>query len=865
MIRSMQHVQGQDSQGQNSHGHDSHRQILSDDQHRGPDRDHRAVGSELASSGWTSPQAWGAAAIIVLFWAALNWAWLSGALTIPWDAKAHFQPQFQFLAASLARGEAPFWNPHVFAGHPQIADPQALIFSPPHLLAALLFPRPGPIVGDAVVLASLLAGALALMMLFRDRDWAPAGGVTAALVFAFGAAASWRIQHVGQAMSLSYFAITLWLMSRALSQGSMRYGLAAGFTAGLMILGRDQVALVGVYTLAGLTIAAWLQSGHPLRAIGRSLKPLLAMGLAAVLTAAVPILFTLMLAEQSNRPTIDLDGAGKGSLHHASLLTLFVANLFGAAGPLENFWGQPSPAWNGFFGNVDLFLARNMSVAYVGALPLLAILGIGILRGRAWDAGIRAVAIATALVLLYALGRYTPLFGALFALLPGVSFYRRPADALFNFGALAAILSGYCVHVLATGPLVKAKVWRWLAGGIMVALAFGAAIWLALLLGRGRVALVPLTVAVILFALSGVMLWFLRRAHLSAPLGAALLVASLLGVDLATSNGPSESTGLPTSQYDVLRPDTANPTIALLKAELARAAAPDRRDRVELAGIDFHWPNATMTHGLDHTLGYNPLRLGDYSRATGAGDHIALPDQRMFSALMPGYRSLLADMLGLRFIASRGPIEAIDRSLTPALLASGPIRQIGRTADAYIYENHNALPRVLVVPEARVADAEAILASGNWPGGFDPRRSVILGSLPQPAPCNTPETTSPGNTSPGNTSSGNTSPAVSSASIRRYANTTVTVDVVSTGCGFLVLNDVWQRWWSVEVNGRFEPLLKANVLFRAVQVPAGSSTVVFRFEPFRGLADDLARRVPRGVISAIDAGLHSIARLMAGR
>lgn len=801
--------------------------------------------------GWTRSQVWGTTAIIVAFWAALNWAWLSGALTIPWDAKAHFQPQFQFLAASLARGEVPFWNPHVFGGHPQIADPQSLIFSPPHLIAALLFPKPGPIVGDSVVLVSLLAGAMALMMLFRDRDWAPAGAVTAALVFAFGAAASWRIQHIGQVMSLSYFAITLWLMSRALSRGSVRYGLGAGFTAGLMILGRDQVALVGCYTLAGLTFAAWLQSGKPVRAIIRSLKPLVAMAFATLLTAALPILFTLMLAEQSNRPAIDLDGAHKGSLHYASLLTLFIANLFGAAGPLENFWGQPSPTWNGFFGDVELFLARNMSVAYVGALPLLAIICIGVLRGRAWDAGIRAIALATVLVLLYALGRYTPLFNTLFAVLPGVSFYRRPADALFNFGALAAILAGYLVHVLATHPLPKARLWTWLSGGLIMALSFGAAIWLAVLLDRGKVALVPLITAAILFALSGVMLWFLRTAHLSAPLGAALFVAAMLGMDLATSNGPSESTGLPTAQYDVLRPDTANPTIALLRAELARTAAPDRRDRVELAGIDFHWPNATMTHGLDHTLGYNPLRLGDYSRATGAGDHVALPDQRTFSKLMPGYRSLLADMLGLRFIASRGPLEAIDKSLTPAILANGPIRQIGRTADAYIYENRGALPRVLVVREAKSADKEAILTTGIWPATFDPQRTVLLSG--------------PVEAEPTCAAQNGTLPASNSASITSYTNTIVTVEVKSTACGFLVLNDVWQRWWTVEVNGQFEPLLKGNVLFRAVQVPAGTSTVVFRFQPFWGLADDVSRRMPRPVTRAIEKGLYTLMQMLAGR
>ena len=63
----------------------------------------------------------------------------------------------------------------------------------------------------------------------------------------------------------------------------------------------------------------------------------------------------------------------------------------------------------------------------------------------------------------------------------------------------------------------------------------------------------------------------------------------------------------------------------MLKRLLAPAAAPDRRDRVELLGVGFEWPNAPMIHGFDHTLGYNPLRLADFSDATGARDYIAGP------------------------------------------------------------------------------------------------------------------------------------------------------------------------------------------------------------------------------------------------
>src|ERR1041384_4694449 len=75
---------------------------------------------------------------------ALASPWLSGAVEIPYDAASQFYPEFAFLARSLATGQSPFWTPNIFAGWPQIADPQSLIFSPLHFVAAFLVPSPSP-------------------------------------------------------------------------------------------------------------------------------------------------------------------------------------------------------------------------------------------------------------------------------------------------------------------------------------------------------------------------------------------------------------------------------------------------------------------------------------------------------------------------------------------------------------------------------------------------------------------------------------------------------------------------------------------------------------------------------------------------
>ena len=97
--------------------------------------------------------------------------WLADVVRIPWDSVSQFYPQFAFLARSFASGQSPFWTPNVFAGWPQIADPQSLVLSPLHLLVALFAPNPTPRLFDAVTFGLLYAGGAGVMLLFRERRW----------------------------------------------------------------------------------------------------------------------------------------------------------------------------------------------------------------------------------------------------------------------------------------------------------------------------------------------------------------------------------------------------------------------------------------------------------------------------------------------------------------------------------------------------------------------------------------------------------------------------------------------------------------------------------------------------------------------
>ncbi len=73
---------------------------------------------------------------------------------------------------------------------------------------------------------------------------------------------------------------------------------------------------------------------------------------------------------------------------------------------------------------------------------------------------------------------------------------------------------------------------------------------------------------------------------------------------------------------------------------------------------------------------------------------------------------------------------------------------------------------------------------------------------------------------------------------------------------YLVFAETWYPGWSATVNGAPVPILRANLAFQAVALPAGESEVVFRYR-----INDF------GAGAAISAGalIAALALLLGGR
>ncbi len=758
-----------------------------------------------------------AAAFCAVFigWLVFASPWLAGSFTIPYDAKAHFQPQLQFLANALHSGQSPFWTPNVFAGSPQIADPQSLIFSPAFLLAYF---EPEPSFRQLDLYCFLLLGltAFSVLMLFKDKGWHPAGAAVAALTAAFGGSSIWRIQHIKQIEGFAFSMLCLWLVSRALERKSVPYGVLAGLAAGVMLVEPGQIALIACYLLAGYILYHWLSAPRFWLSVKQTFAPLLAGGAIATVLAAAPIILTLLFVEGSNRPEIAFKEAGRGSLHPASLLTAVVPDLYAVHSNLP-FWGPGSIEWNADW----LSMNENMSQVYIGALPILVLIAVGFMKGGVFAREIRFFAIAVTGLLLFALGRYTGFFTLAYDYFPGVDLFRRPADATYALGGTASILSGYLLHRFLSDQELSSR--QKLGVAAILGLIFVMSLGVAAAHSHFYGAIRPVALSVGVFTTGWLSLVFVKRYSAQHATLAVVALAAFTSFDLAMNNGPNRSTAQKPSYYDELRADTKDDTVAFLKTHVASPQNSPRRDRVEMVGLGFEWPNIGLIHGFDHTMGYNPLRLAEVTDGMGATETVADAYQRKFSPLFPSYRSIMADLLGIRYIATDRPVEKIDKQLR-----SGDLTLVANAHNTYIYENPRALPRVLFAFDWLPADFERMTKDGHWPY-FDPRRTVLLRgkqqslmSMLQPRPVSLPE---------------------AAADIQIYRNTEVQVAVDTPRPGFLVLNDVWHPWWFGSLDGKPAEIHRANVLFRAIEVPAGKHVVRFEFRPIQGAIKEIMARL----------------------
>jgi hypothetical protein len=158
---------------------------------------------------------------------------------------------------------------------------------------------------------------------------------------------------------------------------------------------------------------------------------------------------------------------------------------------------------------------------------------------------------------------------------------------------------------------------------------------------------------------------------------------------------------------------------------------------------------------------------------------------------------------------------------------SGRYRLV-HSGDVKIYENLDVLPRAFVVSQAIVAANDEIALATMRDPSFDPATDVVLADSPSI------ERESPGErrvTGSTDNRQERADTQLAQTELILYEPEQIIASVTTPSDGWLVLSDAWYPGWEATVDGQPVPIERANILFRAVAIPAGRHRVEWVFRP----------------------------------
>ncbi len=727
-----------------------------------------------------------------------------------YDALVYFVPQRIYLANALRAGQIPLWDPDIFLGAPFLANPQTAVLYPLSWLFVI-----GPahaIYTLQLVLHAFLAAVFTYALARQAFNVAPLAAVVGGLAYAFGGFAVGQVGHLNQISAAAWLPAVLLAYHRFAHTRLPRWIAFGALALALQLLaGHPQETYMTLIVLGifGIVWAPWTKPTKlAIIAVGG-----VAMCLLGGLVSAAQLLPTLELAPLSIRGEgVNWKDAVAGSLPSY----LAVRALF------PPFWVRvPNTEFLGYAGAVSV------------TLGLLAIV-----FGRARPVIFGAVLCALGIVL--ALGENTGVYGWAFQTVPGFDTFRVPARWLLLWEFGAALLAAVGADWIGRGSHAVLRNRTVLIRAVLLALV--AMMALAWQINEGEDFVQRRTPAMWL-VLAAATLAAGALPHLGRPALAVGLLVVLSGAELWAAADASPGRQAPpaivsagetvewlrgrgvTNNDRIL--SIARPEYVPVREPAIVAAAGDVPESIAYAAIvaqkwhDTLTPNVPLQYGFTTADGYDGgvLPLLRWVRLSSVVVPEPRPDGVLLSRLETVPSGRILDLLGVRYVITNEGVVPGDG-----------VNVAVDFGDLQIVERSGVTARDLIVFGASVSDDETALARMRQPT-WDSSREVVL--------------------------SDGQSIAASRESVavlpQQRTPTYWRARVSLPQDGYLLQREAWYPGWHARIDGKDVPVVRADVLYRGVPVPAGEHDVEVSFD---------SASVQRGALLSL-AGLIVVALVLA--
>ena len=751
--------------------------------------------------------------LLIAFWGMLAWPWLSGQVTIPYDGKIFHLPVTAIVMDEISKGIFPSWNPFLAGGSPLLSDPQTLIYSPLYMILMGTGDYYSNHWFDIIQFLHVLFAGIGIFLFCRAQNLPAPAGVAAALVFMFGGVMASRMQHLA---IIAAFCYTPWALLSLHLLLNQRRLIWIGVTAICVFLAT--VHFVQVSFLFCLLVVFYvlmdIASTEGVRARLEKLKYGLAAGAVSLLVIAGPALLVLQHIALSTRTHISFETVSSAFvIHPTTLLTLIAPNALGSLSHGH---------YKGIGDATEQYLYFGV---FTAALVFCALLfALRKLHGK-----ILFWAFVALLSLLYAMGKWTPIFKLFYDFIPGVALYRRPTDATFILVfSVAMILAYFLGPLTAYSELLKNKAFY------RVAVVLPMLIIIPLILfvqcnSTGAKYFDCITYCYFILFLALVISLPVMAHHypkfIASTMFSVIVLFAVAGdILLHNINIPMNAANWPGYALLERGKEGEIPVVEWLSSTIETNINELTPVRIE-SELPQNWSNPLGAMGFEAINSYNPLQLERYHNIVGIHDSGV---GRRQTPLLPNRHAPIFNLLGVRYILAISGSMELDEQAFPAVHRS----MIDGLA-IEVRENPRAFPRVFSVTELIYEpDTDKIIKEGlHYQVDFSQQAVVEQASIDGiPLATRTPTRICE-------------EPAVGSDKIMTYLPNRLVIESVSSCHRMLLLNNVWHQGWQATVNQEKRPLLRTNFLFQGVFLQPGRSLVELKFEALRFLnAGNVLRR-----------------------
>ncbi len=733
-------------------------------------------------------------ALLFLFTITVFWKLIFSSeysLLVYTDSSFQTYPWSQYLSEVLHQGSFPFWDMYADGGRSFLGETQTGAFYPPNLLMGL-FPRnakgllPVSLIEGFVILHAFLA-AFFMYGLATHFGLNRFSGFVAGIAFAFGGSLGLRaFAQVNLFYASVWVPAVFWCYAESLRAHQLFRQILFANLAGLalalsLLAGHHQPFIYVSLALAGVALALWLRSRK---------SPDESASRAPLILRQTLLLFAFALAYASLQLL--------PSLEYSKLAYRWVDSvnptLVGQRVPYSIVGTDNLLPPDGLILMLFPYLGAVENSPYLGILPLLLVfLSLPLVKKH----GVVKLAFGVALVsALLSIGRFSPLHGLAYALVPGFDKGREASRIFLVAHVGLSLLAGFgCQAFLNPAPKALRKV------RTCIVLAFTALSLAASLIAFGT--------------------YFYQAQVLSQipDFGmiafACLLLLATSAVGLARTFGFARAKSLQVAIGLILLFDfhfLLSPQLRL-KREFDRKGNFEPKQYYSQDDLIRFLQSQSGFFRVDFRDDYYPKNSGEVFKLETINGYGATSLKQFYHFQAEAYPAgnMIADMMNVRYFVSQKGLDL-------------PVAFQGQHAK--VYENPGFLPRAWLTSRIEVKkDFSEMVALLRVPG-FNP---YLVAYVEQPVG---DLGTSPGPMPVG----GQTDIAAQGTAVfTRQSPNRFQVETQSLVAKLLVVSQNWYPGWKARVNGQLRPVERVNGTLMGVQVGPGASRVEFVYRPTRFL------------------------------